>query len=477
MAIRITPHRQLETGRLYARWHADQSAILTNQIASGVRVHKPSDDPHATKRILDYRAIGSHYAAQSSTIDGVRSILNDAHSQIRSAQQQVVSARDVALQVLRLDDPVAAKAFAQEISATLKSLEVIANTRSNGHYLFSGNELATQPYGDLSVQSDYQGGANSGSIQIAGAGSIKTYYSGDDVFQTGLGGSTVVRGNTGAAGGVGTASGPGRSSLIVEHTTTVYAGASGIQPGSRSPGGDTVIGQTGTHQLQVIDTSGTGSAGTISLNGGDAIAFTSADTDLAITGPNGEIVYVDTTAIAAGFSGTVDFEANGTVSLDGGLTNVPIDFSQTQTLVDEQGNVRHLDTRGIDRSGIDTVSMTGNSDIFETLRSLRDDLLNFESFTTVEWTEAVGQHLNALNHSHDHLLDIVGEQSVDLQTLDRLQERGNELKFEAEKVLAELEGTDFTEAVLRLQESQNMNQFTLAALANVFQVSILDYLR
>lgn len=483
MAIRITPHRQLEIGKLYARLHADRSAALQNQITSGIRVHKPSDDPLAIKQILDAQAIGSHFDKQSQTIDGVRNVLNAAHTQVRSAQQQIVNIRDLGLQARELSDPAIARAFALEIDSTLRTLGVVANTRSNGQYLFSGAETSTAGYGDLTQATNYQGSSQSASIQIAGAGEIKTYYSGEYVFQSGLGGETLITrgagaaGGTGAVGGIGTASGPGRGQLQVQHTATIYVAGSGIQPGSSSPGGDSVIGPAAAHQLQIQDTSGDGSSGTISLNGGDVVNYTSADTNLAITGPGGEIVYVDTTAITAGFSGTIDLEAQGTLSLDGGLTTVPIDFSQSQTVVDQDGNVRHIDSVNVRRTGVDQVEMTGNTDIFEALRNFRDDLLNFEDFpSTAEWSDSVGRHLEALEQSSDHLLDIVGEQSIDLQSLDRLQTRADDLKFEAEELLSELQGTDFTEAILQLQESQNLNQYTLAALANVFQVSILDYI-
>lgn len=477
MAIRITPHRQLEIGQLHARLHSDRSAALQNQITSGIRVHKPSDDPLAIKQILDAQAIGSHFAKQSETIDGVRNVLNAAHTQVRSVQQQIVNIRDLGLQARELSDPAIARAFALEIDSTLRTLGVVANTRSNGQYLFSGAETSTAAYGDLTQSTDYRGSSQSASIQIAGAGEIKTYYAGEYVFRTGLGGETLVTGGTGAAGGIGTASGPGRGQLQVQHTATIYAAGSGIQPGLSSPGGDSVIGPAASHQLQIQDTSGDGSSGTISLNGGDVVHYTSADTNLAITGPGGEIVYVDTTAITAGFAGTIDLEAQGTLSMDGGLTTVPIDFSQSQTLVDADGNVRQIDSVNVRRTGVDQVEMTGNTDIFEALRNFRDDLLNFENFpSTSEWSDTVGRHLEALEQSSDHLLDIVGEQSIDLQALDRLQTRADDLKFESEKLLSELQGTDFTEAILQLQEAQNLNQFTLAALSNVFQVSILDFI-
>src|SRR5439155_11953260 len=100
------------------------------------------------------------------------------------------------------------------------------------------------------------------------------------------------------------------------HTSTTYQAGSGVQTGSGSAAGDTVIGPAGAHQLTIVDTSGTGAAGTVSLDGGPAVAFTNADTNLKVSGPNGQVVFVDTTAITANFNGTVNITANGTVSVD-----------------------------------------------------------------------------------------------------------------------------------------------------------------
>jgi flagellar hook-associated protein 3 FlgL len=186
---------------------------------------------------------------------------------------------------------------------------------------------------------------------------------------------------------------------------------------------------------------------------------------------------VDASSIAPGFSGSVDITADGTLSLDGGQTSLPIDFSQNQTLVDESGNVRHVDSQGITQVGVDTVQLKGNSDLFETLRSMRDDLLHYEDFTAEEWDAVVTDFLGDMDSANNHLLNVVGEQSVDLQTLDRLQDRGDELQLESQKRLAELQGTDFTSAVLQLQEEQNLTEYTFATLSGVFQVSVLDFLR
>ena len=472
MTFRITPHRQFEIGQQRTSSQAGRLAQLRNQISSGRRIHRPSDDPYAQQLILTNESTASHFAAQGRAIGSVRSVLNEAHVKIRAAQQLAVNARDVGLQVRSINNSSEAEIFSLELDGILETLDSIANTKHEGRYLFAGAQVETQPYSDVTQETAYSGVADAGSVQIAGAGHIKTYYSGEAVFTTGPGGTTHLLGTTGATGGIGTASGHGSSQLHVQHTATSYAGTSGIQPGASSASRDTIIGAAGTHQRQIDSASGT-----ISLNGGPSFAFSNSDKDLQITGPRGEVVFVDASSIAPGFSGSVDITADGTLSLDGGQTRLPIDFSQNQTLVDESGNVRHVDSQGITQVGVDTVQLKGNSDLFETLRSMRDDLLHYEDFTAEEWDAVVTDFLGDMDSANNHLLNVVGEQSVDLQTLDRLQDRGDELQLESQKRLAELQGTDFTSAVLQLQEEQNLTEYTFATLSGVFQVSVLDFLR
>lgn len=476
MSLRITPTRQAELGKMRANQHTADAAILRNQISSGVRISRPSDDPRGQELVLDQYAVIGQLETRSEVIDEVRFVLNEAHTQIRTANDYVVKAKDIALQVNQLTAPVEAEAFALEVESLIRSLGDIANTRHSGRYLFAGTNLQTPPYGDVTLQTNYSGNNTSGTTFVAGAGDIDTFYSGQDVFSTGQSGQTFVSGQTGIRGGSGTSTGHGSSDLLVSHVSTTFAGASGIQPGLSSASGDTVIGPMGRHSVEIIDTSGTGAFGTISLNGGPPISFTSADNDLIVTGPAGASISVDTTTIAAGTNGSFDLQADGKMSLNDGATFTAIDFTANQMVKDADGNIRYFDTRPAQAIGSGEVELTGNTDLFHQLRSFRDDLQNYTQYSADEWANKVSEHLGALEQTADHLLTVVGKQSVDLQQLDIQQNRGDDIRIEAEKILTGLQATDLTDAVLELKEKELQHQFTLATLARAYDSSILDYL-
>ncbi len=473
MSLRVTPTRQIDLGTARASQQTADAAELRNQISSGIRLNRPSDDPRAQELALDQQAVIGQLQARSDVIDETRFILNESHNQLRSANDLVVRARDITLQANQLTTSVEAEVFASEIDSLLDSLGGIANTRQNGRYLFSGTNLQTPPFGDVSTATNYAGNETSGTTFIGGAGDIPTFYSGLDVFTTGQSGQTTVLGTTGIQGGSGTATGIGSSELLVAHVSTAFSGASGIQPGLSSVSGDTVVGQ---HRVEIIDTSGTGAFGTISLNGAPPVSFTSADNDLLVTGSGGEQIYVDTTAIAAGTNGSFDLQADGQISLDDGASFTAIDFTANQLITDSAGNIRYFDTRQVQQTGTADVELSGNTDIFQQLRRLRDDILNFSELTADERQRITDDHLGAFDQSIDHLLGVVGQQSIDLEQLDTQQTRSQDVQVDAEIFLSELQATDLTEAVIELQELELLNQFTLATLARAFDTSILDFL-
>lgn len=476
MSLRITPTRQIDLGTERASAQAAAVADLRNQISSGVRISRPSDDPRGQELILDQLAIIGQLEVRSEVIDETRFILNEANTQILNANDLVVRARDIALQANQLTTSVEAEAFASEIDSLLDALGGIANTRQSGRYLFSGTNLQTPPFGDVSTATNYAGGQTTGTTFIGGIGDIQTFYSGLDVFTTGQGGETTVSGETGIQGGSGTATGIGSAQLLVSHVSTTFAGASGIQPGLSSASGDTVIGPLGQSSIEIIDTSGTGAFGTISLNGGPPVSFTSADNDLLVTGSGGEQIFVDTTAIVPGTNGQIDLQADGQISLDDGASFTAIDFTANQLVTDPNGNIRYFDTREVDGTGTGEVGLSGNTDVFNQLRNLRDDLLNFSELTSDERQRITDDNLGALDQTINHLLGIVGQQSIDLEQLDTQQTRSEDLQAEAQVLLSGLQSTDLTEAVVELQELELLNQFTLATLARAFDTSILDFL-
>ncbi len=478
MSFRVTPHRAFELGQMNAQQRYAQTTSLNNDVSSGIRVHKPSDDPSAQKIILNQSAILTRLAAQQDVVQRTSQTVSTANQQLLEAQQLLVKAREIGMQAVGDDEPASKAAFVTELNGILKRLENIANSQSNGEYVFAGAATGTQPFTGVGQGTPaYHAGDTTGSILIAGGLSLKVYYSGRDVFQAPTSGGVAVTGNTGVKGGTGTSTGSQWTALTVRHTSTIFSGTSGVTAGTDSVNGDTIVGAPGVHKLTINDLSGDGSSGTISLNGGEVIHFSSSDTNLKLTGPMGEVAYVNTQNVTAGFNGTIDLTANGTLSIDGGATEVPIDFTSNQMVASSQaGIVRNFDTTQVKRTGTVGVEPSATSDIFQAVIGLRDTILNKNNLSGQELDDAFARRMADLESGSNHLLGIIGEQAVSLQTLDTTSKQMETMTLNAKTTLTDAQGTDYFSAVSQLQEQQMLLQFTLQSLALMNSVSLVDFL-
>ena len=225
------------------------------------------------------------------------------------------------------------------------------------------------------------------------------------------------------------------------------------------------------------DRSGTGDSGTISLNGGPAILWSRSDTDLRVGATMAEI-FVDMSSITPGFIGPVDLDSNGTLSVDGGQTEVAIDFSASQTVVDSStGKQVHLDTRNMRTVGDDFLEFPGTSNVFQVLYELSLDLRNTRGLDNVDRAASLDQRVGELDHLADHVLEVMGRQSASLKTLDELEFRVQDLQLEVETQLNNLQATDISDAVLRLQNDQSLLEYTYAVTAQIASTSLIDFLR
>ena len=301
-------------------------AKLQDQVSSGVRLKRPSDGPADMVRVLQNRNDDARFAAQLTNIRDATIALDTSTTALNDAKSVLIHAKDVALQAANtaVNDSGTNEPLAQEIDGAIQSLLQVANRkRPDGTYLFAGTASLTPPFAiaasDKSgrpTQVAYQGTAESSQVLVGDGQTLQTSMSGD-VFQLHQRAATVFTGSSGAKAGTGTDSAHGQGELLVQHTLTSFEAGSGVAPGTSSVSGDTIIGPAGSHSLTITD-DGTG-AGMVSLNGGPPVAYQSSDADLKVTGPQGEVVFLDTTAIIPGFAGSVAIAAAGTLSLDGGL--------------------------------------------------------------------------------------------------------------------------------------------------------------
>jgi flagellar hook-associated protein 3 FlgL len=456
---------------------------LQAQASTGKKFANVSDDPAAAMTVLSNTDQNQLLTTHLANIQAATTSLNTSTSALQQVDSIFAQAKSLAIQASNsANDTSSFSAMAQQVDAMINGLLSAANTQSNGVYVFGGASYTTQPYavtsqtgsGDVQAVS-YQASSNSTSTIVDNNQSVPTFYAGSDVFRSNSRQPAVFSGNTGAQPGSGTDSATGQSELIVSHTATTFAAGSGIQAGTSSASGDTIL---GSHSLQIIDTSGNGSAGTISLDGGAPVAFTSADTNLKVANNNGDFLYLDASAITPGFNGAVAVTSSGSMSIDGGATSTPITFAANQAVTDSTtGAVTFVDTTNIQRTGNESVAQPGTYDAFQALIALRDDLNNVNGLSPTDQIQAISSRIADLDNVSTHIDATLGAQSATLQSLSSLSSHLQNLQLSTQETISTVGDADVTNVVVQLQTYQQELQLSLMAFSKISSVSLLNFLQ
>jgi flagellar hook-associated protein 3 FlgL len=134
--------------------HLERLSKLQNQLASGKRIEKPSDDPTAINQVMLLDSVLTDQQQYSRNIDQVTTWLDTTDSALGDAASIVQRARDLAVQGASDTSSVESrKALAKEVDQLKDQLRGVANTQLAGRYIFAGSQTVTAPYPE-SVPSD-----------------------------------------------------------------------------------------------------------------------------------------------------------------------------------------------------------------------------------------------------------------------------------------------------------------------------------
>jgi len=486
MNIRTTPLSISQSTVFNLRARNSQLATNQLQLSSGLRFQRPSEDPSAFAELSFFRREISALSAESANISDAESQLNFSVAQLQQVNEILVNAKQIALQGRQAVDQTERNALATQVEKMLERLLATVNASDKGKYLYGGAANTAAPFelqengnGNGSPRANYLGSHTETETVVSASINVTTRHDGSQIFFRSGRGESIFMGSTGAAAGSGKDTGIGQATLQIVHFKTNYvvADGSGVARGVSSDAGDTLIGNAAVHAVQIVDLVGDGSAGTIALNGGEPVAFTNADNDLKVVGPKGEIVYVDTTNITPGFAGTNRLSSLGKMSTDGGQTFTDIDYSNNQIVRNSvNGEITNVDTSAVRSVGTTQIDYADTSDVFTTLMQLRDELVNKRQLNGSDWNQAFERRLSDLDVVTEQAWQEMGEQSSDLQNLQRLKTRNEDIRYEMETMISGREAVDYADAVTRLQEGLNQLQFTYASFASILQQSILNHL-
>ncbi|MEL7310346.1 MAG: flagellar hook-associated protein FlgL [Pseudomonadota bacterium] len=157
---------------------------VQEQIATGRRIQRPSDDPNGASRILDYReslATLEQYQRNTELARNRLRLSEDTLTQVTSALQR---ARELTLQAANASQTNETRGFiATELSESVDALLALANTRdASDQFLFSGFQSGTQPFSRTIGGFTYNGDDGQRFIQVSASRQIADTNSGDEIF-------------------------------------------------------------------------------------------------------------------------------------------------------------------------------------------------------------------------------------------------------------------------------------------------------
>ena len=462
-----------------------KSGLMTNfgklvdaqeQVSSGKRILRPSDDPVGAARVLTLRSRGSATERYGEAIEGGKRALDTGASVLEQSGNLISEARALSLQAINgISNAEDRRLIAGQLREIKSQLLDLANTQSGGRYLFAGTAIDAQPFASSDVngmqRTAYQGNREQHQVLVGADMRIATGLAGSDIFADIAPAGAVFDGLTGVAAGTSPDQGHGPLLLHVRHDSTSLSlpgGVALVAGGSN----DNVI---GTHAISIDPATGTA---TLGIGPARALPASGAANwnDFELTNAQGDSVHLDLSAWnGAATSGTLT--GTGSISLDGtnwiGLDGVSTDLELVDPATD---TVLHVDVTNIHRAGDELVSFSGTVNVFDTLEAIADSLEDSTNLSPADQVRRVKLVFDELDRNHDNLLaglSTLGARSARLTTLE---ENYNGVEVQLAGQISQIEDADYSQVVLDMMRAEQTLQLTQSVGTRLMQTSLLNFL-
>jgi len=211
---------------LYA--HSEAMARLQEQIATGSRINRASDDPSSTYQVL---GLNSQQTSLENYINNLSEVIQTLETTSTIIENLISEYAETKTRLTQISSDIygeqGQQRAAEEVDDILEQVVVLANIKHSGQYLFGGSNTKSAPYvversnGKI-ISVTYQGSAENRNIEVAPGLESSAFYVGENIFRSSNRENPVFLGNTGAKAGTGTPSVTGDTWLTVTHDGTNY---------------------------------------------------------------------------------------------------------------------------------------------------------------------------------------------------------------------------------------------------------------
>ena len=480
MAIRPTQASSYDSVRRGLFLNFSKLIRAQEQVASGKRILRPSDDPVGTATVLGISRQIGEVERYRSAIGTAKPLIDAGIAAINEAGNLFSEARELVVQGLNgtLNDADRAS-LAQQIELLRDRLVEVANSKLGERYLFGGTESSAPPFADTQSAGGarvvYQGNQSARSVAIGAGVSVPVNIAGDEVFARQDATGVSYGGLTGLAPGSSADEGTGYRYVTVRHDGTTLPATLGGAGIALVSGGtqDTLVGD----RALVIDAA----AGTIRLGSGSALslpdAASAAATEFVVRDEHGAELHLDLSGWSgASVSGTVRGEAS--VSLDGtNFTSVALTETDLELVDTSDGTTLHLNTTGLVRSGTDLATFSGTVNAFDVLQGVADDLRNVHGLDTEALQERLSARIAEVDRNFEQLQVAQGTLGARSQRLTATESRLGDFDVSLQGMKSDVEGADITSVILEMTRTEQTLQLAQATGARLLQNTLLNFLR
>lgn len=122
-----------------------------------------------------------------------------------------------------------------------------------------------------------------------------------------------------------------------------------------------------------------------------------------------------------------------------------------------------------------TVFQSSAGDAFTALINLRDSLRD-PSLSQSARANSINQSLSVIDSTRTNILSTMGSQASTLENLTAVSTRIDDVSTNYKEIIGTLENTDYAEATIKYQESQNAFQASLLVTSKMYDASILNFI-
>lgn len=182
--MRVPDSLRSLTVRGYLSRTTDRLARLQTEVASGIRIQRPSDDPGGALRAASLRSGLSKVKLYTATVEDARTWLKSEDTVLGDLQETVRQIRTSGLQGANPLSTEARDTLAGQIEAMRKVLLQEANETDGLRFLFGGFHTTAAPFSMDSATGvvSYAGDAGAKEVSIGDGYLLQINHAGDQVF-------------------------------------------------------------------------------------------------------------------------------------------------------------------------------------------------------------------------------------------------------------------------------------------------------